>query len=112
MSDSFRSRPVDPSDGGVKCDQILSNEDINPAVVVSELKAKLSEYVAQVRGGATVTVCDRGTPIAKLVPFDDDPGRIDVREPIDPGGLPVAPGIVLRKPIEIVALLLVDREHR
>ncbi len=28
---------------------------------VSELKAKLSGYLAQVRRGATVTVCDRQT---------------------------------------------------
>ena len=35
---------------------------------VSELKAKLSGYLAKVRRGATVTVCDRQTPIAQLVP--------------------------------------------
>ena len=85
---------------------------MNEIVKVSELKAKLSGYLARVRGGATVTVCDRRTPIAKLVPFDDDPGGIEVREPIDAGGLPVAPRIALRKRIDVVALLLADREHR
>ena len=81
-------------------------------VKVSELKAKLSGYLARVRGGATVTVCDRRTPIAKLVPFDDDPGGLEVREPIDTGGLPPAPRIALRKEIDVVALLIEDREHR
>lgn len=38
---------------------------------VSELKAKLSEYLAGVRAGGTVIVYDRVTPIAKLVPIDD-----------------------------------------
>lgn len=81
-------------------------------VKVSELKAKLSAYLARVRGGATVTVCDRRTPIAKLVPFDDDRGGLEVREPIDAGGLPAASRIPLRKPFDVVALLLEDREHR
>ncbi len=81
-------------------------------VKVSELKAKLSGYLARVRGGATVTVCDRRTPIARLVPFDDDSGGIEVREPIDPGGLPLAPRIALGKKIDVVALLLADREKR
>ena len=85
---------------------------MNQIVMVSELKAKLSGYLAQVRGGATVTVCDRRTPIARLVPFDDDTGAIEVREPIDAAGLPVAPRIALRKRVDVVGLLLADREHR
>lgn len=34
---------------------------------VSELKARLSSYLADVRGGESVLVCDRNTPIARLV---------------------------------------------
>ena len=85
---------------------------MNQIVELSELKARLSGYLARVRAGATVTVCDRRIPIAKLVPFDDDPGGIEVREPIDASGLPVAPGIALRKRMDIVALLLADRDNR
>ena len=81
-------------------------------VKVSELKARLSGYLAQVRRGETVTVCDRRTPIAKLVPFDDDPGGVEVREPIDASGLPPAPRIDLQKRIDVLALLLADRDHR
>ena len=85
---------------------------MNEVAKVSELKAKLSGYLARVRGGATVTVCDCRTPIAKLVPFDGDLGGIEVREPLDAGGLPAAPCVVLRKRVDPVALLLEDREHR
>ena len=35
---------------------------------VAELKARLSEYLAQVRAGSEVVVTDRGRPVAKLVP--------------------------------------------
>jgi prevent-host-death family protein len=38
---------------------------------VSELKARLSEYLAGVRAGGTVVVYDRVTPIARLVPIDE-----------------------------------------
>lgn len=40
---------------------------------VSELKAKLSAYLAEVRRGGTVLVYDRSTPIARLVPFQEEP---------------------------------------
>lgn len=35
---------------------------------VAELKAKLSEYLAQVRAGEEVVVTDRGRPIARIGP--------------------------------------------
>jgi prevent-host-death family protein len=81
-------------------------------VKVSELKAGLSGYLAQVRRGATVTVCDRRTPIARLVPFDGDVGGLEVQEPVDGHGLPAAPRIALRKAVDVVALLRADREPR
>ena len=80
--------------------------------MVSELKARLSEYLAQVRRGATVTVCDRRTPIARLVPFDGDAGGFEVREPTAAADLPLGPGITLRKQVDVVALLRADRDQR
>lgn len=80
--------------------------------MVSELKAQLSGYLAQVRRGATVTVCDRRTPIARLVPFDGDNSGLEVREPTEPGNLPAAPAITLGKRIDVVALLHADRDQR
>lgn len=35
---------------------------------VSELKARLSAYLARVRAGEEVVVTDRGRPVARLVP--------------------------------------------
>ena len=80
--------------------------------MVSELKAKLSGYLAQVRRGATITVCDRQTPIARLVPLDGDAGGLEVREPIEPDALPATSGITLKKRIDVLALLRTDRDHR
>lgn len=79
---------------------------------VSELKAKLSGYLAQVRGGEAVTVCNRKTRIARLVPIDENPGGIQVREAIDPAGLPVGRRIRLKKQVDLVTLLRTDRADR
>jgi len=38
-------------------------------VRVAELKARLSAYLRKVRDGETITVLDRDTPIARLVPL-------------------------------------------
>jgi prevent-host-death family protein len=39
-------------------------------VGIADLKAHLSEHLRKVRGGRTVTVLDRATPIAQIVPYD------------------------------------------
>ena len=36
---------------------------------VSELKARLSEYLNKVKAGAEVLITDRGKPVARLVPL-------------------------------------------
>lgn len=51
---------------------------------VSELKAKLSAYLAEVRRGGTVVVYDRSTPIARLVPFQEEPEDLVLIEPSGP----------------------------
>ncbi len=37
-------------------------------VAVSEVKARLSEYLNQVKAGTEVLITDRGKPVARLVP--------------------------------------------
>ncbi|MBO0853380.1 MAG: type II toxin-antitoxin system prevent-host-death family antitoxin [Nocardia sp.] len=37
---------------------------------VRELRDHLSQHLAEVRAGHTVTVTDHGTPIARLIPVD------------------------------------------
>ena len=51
-------------------------------VKVAELKARLSEYLRAARRGHPVTVCDRDTPIARLVPYQPELVALSVRQPI------------------------------
>ena len=44
-------------------------------VSISQLKARLSEFLALVRAGQQVIVTDRGVPVARLAPLDGDPAR-------------------------------------
>jgi prevent-host-death family protein len=47
-------------------------------VRIADLKARLSEHLRSVRNGGTITVLDRDTPIARIVPFASQP--IEVRK--------------------------------
>lgn len=83
-------------------------------VRIAQLKARLSEYLRDVRRGETIAVFDRDSPIAQIVPVQ--PGsRLRVRKPA-PGTLP--PNRVplprpLRLDIDVVELLLEERQgHR
>jgi len=79
------------------------------SVRVAELKARLSEYLRAARRGETVTVCDRETPVARLVPVDEGQGALSVRLPVH--GLhdtPLPPP--LRKPVDSLAALLEERQ--
>jgi antitoxin (DNA-binding transcriptional repressor) of toxin-antitoxin stability system len=49
-----------------------------PAVRVAALKAHLSEHLRAVQRGATVTVLDRDTPIALIVPLPGASDPLDI----------------------------------
>jgi prevent-host-death family protein len=79
-------------------------------VGIAKLKARLSEHLKRVRKGETITVMDRDTPIAKIVPFEDGPpliikpakGRLhDVQLPPPP-----------RKRVDSLKALLEERGER
>ena len=79
---------------------------------VSMLKAHLSEYLAEVRSGETVVVCDRNTPIARLLPYDDGDG-LRIREPVRPiADLRKIKGVKTSQPVDVVALLRESRDRR
>jgi prevent-host-death family protein len=62
---------------GTLADKTISGHDeAMKKAMVSDLKANLSAYLAEVRRGRSVIVCDRTIPIARLVPYepDDDEG--------------------------------------
>ena len=56
-------------------------------VKISELKAKLSEHLRHVRKGHTITVMDRDTPIAEIVPLpkENDKPKIKFVSQPEPG---------------------------
>jgi antitoxin (DNA-binding transcriptional repressor) of toxin-antitoxin stability system len=83
------------------------------AVRIADLKSRLSLHLREVRRGRVVTVLDRETPIARLVPMasDDDvvitPPASDAR-PL--GKIRLPPPTKLGR--DIVELLLADRRSR
>lgn len=79
---------------------------------VSELKAKLSAYLAEVRGGATVVVYDRATPIARLEPFNHDDDLVVVDATAPPSDLKRIKGVRPRKAIDVDKLLGELRKDR
>ena len=49
---------------------------------VAELKARLSQYLRAVRAGRSLTVFDRDTPVARLVPVEPGPGDLPSVKPV------------------------------
>jgi antitoxin (DNA-binding transcriptional repressor) of toxin-antitoxin stability system len=81
------------------------NESMKKAKV-SELKARLSSYLADVRKGDILVVYDRATPIAQIVPMDKEAGNPKIFEAIEPlGELEEIRPVRLRKKIDIVEIL-------
>ena len=83
-------------------------------VRIAELKARLSEYLRAVRGGESITVLDRDTPIARLIPVRER-SALRVRKPAPgtppPNRVPVPKRAKLN--VDVVQLLLEERQgHR
>ena len=83
------------------------------SVGIAELKARLSEYLRIVRRGDAVVVLDRDTPIARILPYREEPRQgLRVRKPA--GRYPSIHHIPRLPPLEsdpdIVALLLLERQ--
>ena len=78
-------------------------------VRIADLKARLSEHLRSVRNGDTLTVLDRDTPVARIVPYSAQPLEIrrakrrarDLKRPARPA-----------RRTDSVAVLLEDRRHR
>lgn len=82
-------------------------------VRIAELKARLSEHLRFVRRGHPLTVLDRETPVAQIVPYEADAAALTVRMPLP--GSPAPSKVSLPPPMrigkDIVALLLEDRSR-
>lgn len=80
---------------------------------VAQLKAHLSQYLARVRAGDTVIVCDRNTPIARLVPYTESEDGVVVSEPTrSTADLAVVRGVKLGRGVDVVRLLRASRDQR
>ena len=89
------------------------HDGVMKAVKIADLKSHLSRHLRDVRAGGTLTILDRDTPVARLVPIDS--GEDVSITPPQPGAallanvkLPVAPKIAT----DVVELLLDDRRRR
>lgn len=78
-------------------------------VRIADLKARLSEHLRRVRNGGTLTVLDRQTPVARIVPYAAQPLEIrkatrrvrDLKRPPKPRGR-----------TDSLAVLVEDRRRR
>ena len=78
-------------------------------VRIADLKARLSEHLRSVRNGGTVTVLDRDTPVARIVPYTAQPLEIrKAKRRLRDLKLPAKPS----KRTDSLALLVEDRRRR
>ena len=82
--------------------------------MVSELKTHLSSYLAEVRRGKSVIVCDRATPIARLIPYapDEADGFDVVPASLPSSDLRKVRAVRPKRAIDVVRLLREDRDAR
>lgn len=83
-------------------------------VRIAELKSRLSEYLRAVRNGETISVLDRETPVAQIIPVRE---RVALRVRMPAPGAPppnrVPLPTALKLDVDIVDLLLEERQgHR
>ena len=88
---------------------VTMSRSLERTVNVAELKARLSEYLRTVRRGHPVTVCDRDTPVARLVPYEPAHESLSVRKPIRKLSDIVLPAR-LRARADSLAALLEERQ--
>ncbi len=84
--------------------------EVMSRVGIADLKAHLSQYLRKVRRGSSVTVLDRDTPIATIVPYASEMPLEIRRATRKPSDLELPPR--LRKRIDSLAALLEDRASR
>ncbi|HSW28613.1 MAG TPA: type II toxin-antitoxin system prevent-host-death family antitoxin [Longimicrobiales bacterium] len=85
---------------------------MNRRIGVADLKAHLSQLLRYVRSGHTLTVLDRRTPVARIVPLEGD-GLLAARPPMGRvarlADVPLPPPASL--PLDAVGLLVEERDR-
>jgi antitoxin (DNA-binding transcriptional repressor) of toxin-antitoxin stability system len=89
---------------------IHDHHEVMNRVGIAELKAHLSRHLRRVRGGRTLTVLDRDTPVAQIVPYESE-APLEVRKATrKPGELRLPPPP--SSPTDSLSILLRDRASR
>ena len=93
---------------------ISSHNVVMRHVGIANLKSRLSEYLRAVRRGESITVLDRQTPVAQIVPVRE---QFTLRVRMPAPGTPPPNRVPLPKParlnVDVVQLLLEERQqHR
>ncbi len=89
---------------------ICDHNEVMSNVRIADLKAHLSQHLRKVRGGRTLTVLDRDTPVARIVPYNPD-APLEVRRAtrkLSDLPLPSAPPVQT----DSLSVLLQDRASR
>jgi len=89
---------------------INDHNQVMKKVGIADLKAHLSEHLRKVRRGQTLTVLDRETPVARIVPYDDEAPLEVRRASRKPRELRLPPPP--SKPTDSLSALLEDRATR
>ena len=76
---------------------------------MATLKAHLSEHLRRVRRGETITVMDRETPIARIVPYEEGPPLIIRPAARRLHDIPLPRPI--KRPVDSLAALLEERQN-
>lgn len=81
------------------------------AIGIADLKARLSAHLRRVRGGDSLTVLDRKTPVARLVPYERPADPLAVRPPKPDAPMPGRVPLPRPTPLDrdVVELLVEDR---
>ncbi len=93
---------------------VTSNDyDVTMSTVrIADLKSRLSEHLRSVRNGRSLTILDRDTPIARIVPWRQDDAFLRLRLPRP--GAPKFAQVPLPSPLrlrgDIVDLLMEERQ--
>jgi prevent-host-death family protein len=86
------------------------HDQVMKRVKIAELKAHLSKHLRAVRAGQVVTVVDRETPIARIIPFSSsEGGGLVTRAPLgDLRKVRLPPP--LKEEVDSLAVLLEERQ--
>ena len=81
------------------------------SVGIAELKRRLSEHLRGVRAGRSLTVLDRATPIARIIPYEQQATPLRIRKPATSAPKPGKVKLPRPAPLtrDVVELLLQDR---